>query len=122
MEKIKDIIEKIISGDEQWITYTRMEEIENEETRALINRLITQIRYLIKQNDEKVLEQIESMIANEKMYQELIEISNLTLRHYKAWAAVRALEENNEELVQILLQNIMDKYVLGLSLIFKRPT
>lgn len=122
MEKIKDIIEKIISGDEQWITYTRMEEIENEETRALINRLITQIRYLIKQNDEKVLEQIESMIANEKMYQELIEISKLTLRHYKAWAAVRALEENNEELVQILLQNIMDKYVLGLSLIFKRPT
>lgn len=122
MEKIKDIIEKIISGDEQWITYTRMEEIENEETRALINRLITQIRYLIKQNDEKVLEQIESMIVNEKMYQELIEISKLTLRHYKAWAAVRALEENNEELVQILLQNIMDKYVLGLSLIFKRPT
>lgn len=67
MEKIKDIIEKIKNGDEQWITYTKIEEIENEETRALINRLITQIRYLIKQNDEKVLEQIESMIFKRPM-------------------------------------------------------
>lgn len=120
MEKIKDIIEKIKNGDEQWIAYTKIEEIENEETRALINRLITQIRYLIKQNDEKVLEQIESMIVNEKMYQELIEISKLTLRHYKAWAAVRALEESNEELVQILLQNIMDKYMLRLEFDFQK--
>lgn len=67
MEKIKDIIEKIKNGDEQWITYTKIEEIENEETRALINRLITQIRYLIKQNDEKVLEQIESLIFKRPM-------------------------------------------------------
>lgn len=63
MEKIKDIIEKIKNGDEQWITYTKIEEIENEETRALI----TQIRYLIKQNDEKVLEQIESLIFKRPM-------------------------------------------------------
>lgn len=120
MEKIKDIIEQILENDSQWTEYKSLEDIENEETQQLINNLVAQVRCFIKQNDREELEQIKNIIINQEMYQIIIEISEFTLRHYRAWKIVRMLEENNEELMQILLQNIMDKYVLRVEYDFQR--
>ena len=77
------------------------------------------MRELLKKDEGVDLEEIKKAMGNDSMYDSLIEISLRTLKHYNAWRIVRDLGQRDKDMVQILFQNIMDKYVLRLEYEFQ---
>ena len=82
--------------------------------------MISEMRELIKQERNDKLKELENDINNSQLYDDLMDFSKHTLRHYYAWKAVKELEKANKELIPALFQNIMDKFVLRLELDFKQ--
>ena len=116
MENIKKLIKEIEITDENWKKYNCIDDVKNPQTKDLLNILISEMRELIKQERNDKLKELE----NSQLYDDLMDFSKHTLRHYYAWKAVKELEKANKELIPALFQNIMDKFVLRLELDFKQ--
>ena len=120
MENIKKLIKEIEITDENWKKYNCIDDVKNPQTKDLLNILISEMRELIKQERNDKLKELENDINNSQLYDDLMDFSKHTLRHYYAWKAVKELEKANKELIPALFQNIMDKFVLRLELDFKQ--
>ncbi len=120
MENIKKFIKEIEITDENWKKYNCIDDVKNPQTKDLLNILISEMRELIKQERNDKLKELENDINNSQLYDDLMDFSKHTLRHYYAWKAVKELEKANKELIPALFQNIMDKFVLRLELDFKQ--
>ncbi len=120
MEKIKKLINKIETADENWVQYHCIEDVKNDQTKDLLNILITEIREMIKQDRNDSLKELADHIKNPQLYDDLMKFSKHTLKHYYAWKVVKELEKENKELIPALFQNIMDKFVLRLELDFQQ--
>ena len=120
MENIKKHIKEIEITDENWKKYNCIDDVKNPQTKDLLNILISEMRELIKQERNDKLKELENDINNSQLYDDLMDFSKHTLRHYYAWKAVKELEKANKELIPALFQNIMDKFVLRLELDFKQ--
>ena len=120
MENIKKLIKEIEITDENWKKYNCIDDVKNPQTKDFLNILISEMRELIKQERNDKLKELENDINNSQLYDDLMDFSKHTLRHYYAWKAVKELEKANKELIPALFQNIMDKFVLRLELDFKQ--
>ena len=120
MENIKKLIKEIEITDENWKKYNCIDDVKNPQTKDLLNILISEMRELIKQERNDKLKELENDINNSQLYDDLMDFSKHTLRHYYAWKAVKEMEKANKELIPALFQNIMDKFVLRLELDFKQ--
>ncbi len=119
MEKIENLIKEIKKNDKEWENYKTIKEIEEQKTIELLNELITEVRSMVKNNEEEEIKLLPQYVGNDQLCKDIIGFSRFSLMHYKNFMIVRELEENNKELAAVLFQNIMDKYVLRLDFDFQ---
>lgn len=119
MEELIKLIGEMKKADQEWDARENLSELEGEEVKENTNLLIGVTRELIKKHSEEELADIRGAMGNDRLYDSLVQVSEKTLRHYDAWEFVRGLEKDDPEMVGILLQNAMDKYVLRLEFDFQ---
>lgn len=120
MEEIKKIINEIRSVDKDWERYNSIKEIDGAQIEKPVNMLIEAIRNIIKEGRADELKGLQESIRNPQLCDDLIEFSRYTLKHYMSWKIVRELEKTNKELVPVLFQSIMEKFVLRLEFEFQQ--
>ncbi|MBP3460456.1 MAG: hypothetical protein J6K58_14735 [Lachnospiraceae bacterium] len=119
MEKINNLVKEIMKNDKSWENYKEIKEINEPKTLELLNDLISEVRKMVKNDEEESLEMLSQYVENDQLCKDIIAFSRFTLMHYKNFAIVRQLEESNRELAAVLFQNIMDKFVLRLDFDFQ---
>lgn len=119
MEEVIKLISDLKNSDQDWDKRDKLSEFEAEESKEKTNILIGVTRELIRNHSEAELDDIRGAMENDRLYNSLIQVSTKTLSHYFAWEIVRNLEKDNPEMVEILLQNVMDKYVVRLEFDFQ---
>ncbi len=119
MEELIKLIGEMKQADQEWDARENLSEIEGEEVKESTNLLIGVTRELLRNHSEAELADIRGAMGNDRLYDSLVQVSEKTLRHYHAWELVRNLEKDDPEMVEILLQNMMDKYVARLEFDFQ---
>lgn len=120
MEEIKKIINEIRTVDKDWERYNSIKEIDGAQIEKPVNMLIEAIRNIIKEGRADELKGLQESIRNPQLCDDLIAFSHYTLKHYMSWKIVRELEKTNKELVPVLFQSIMEKFVLRLEFEFQQ--
>lgn len=119
MEQIINILNEIKAKDQNWDKHKELTDIDLGEQDVLVNSLFREVRELIKKKPESNLDTIRHHMENDTLYESLIETVEKSLWHFRAWEVVRRSDRNEGGRIQILFQNIMEKYVLRVDLGFQ---
>lgn len=119
MEQIINILNEIKAKDQNWDQHKVLADIDLGEQDVSVNYLFREVREFIKKRPESNLDKLKQHMENDMLYESLIEMVQKSLWHFRAWEAVRNLEKNEGSRIQILFQNIMEKYVLRVDFEFQ---
>lgn len=119
MEQIINILNEIRAKDQNWDQHKVLADIDLGEQDVSVNYLFREVREFIKKRPESNLDKLKQHMENDMLYESLIETVQKSLWHFRAWGAVRNLEKSEGSRIQILFQNIMEKYVLRVDFEFQ---
>lgn len=119
MDQIINIVNDIKAKDQNWSLHKTLMEIDLGEQDTSVNILFREVREFIKKKPKSKLDLLRQHMGNDLLYESLIETVQKSLWHFWAWEAVRNLEKKEGSHIQILFQNIMEKYVLRVDFEFQ---
>lgn len=119
MEQIIKILNDLRVKDQNWAVHKQLADIDLGEQDTSVNNLFREIREYLKKQPENDLEILRQYVGNDALYESLAEAVKKSMWHFRAWEIVRNLEKNEGSRIQILFQNIMEKYVLRVDFEFQ---
>ncbi len=112
MEQIIKSLNELRAKDQNWDEHKELADID-------LGELFREVREFLKKQPESDLEILRQYVGNDALYESLAETVKKSLWHFRAWEVVRNLEKNEGSRIQILFQNIMEKYVLRVDFEFQ---
>jgi hypothetical protein len=119
MEQIIKSLNELRAKDQNWDEHKELADIDLGEQDTSVNYLFREVREFLKKQPENDLEILRQYVGNDALYESLAETVKKSLWHFRAWEVVRNLEKNEGSRIQILFQNIMEKYVLRVDFEFQ---
>lgn len=119
MEQIIKSLNELRAKDQNWDEHKELADIDLGEQDTSVNYLFREVREFLKKQPESDLEILRQYVGNDALYESLAETVKKSLWHFRAWEVVRNLEKNEGSRIQILFQNIMEKYVLRVDFEFQ---
>ena len=116
---MEQIINELRAKDQNWDEHKELADIDLGEQDTSVNYLFREVREFLKKQPENDLEILRQYVGNDALYESLAETVKKSLWHFRAWEVVRNLEKNEGSRIQILFQNIMEKYVLRVDFEFQ---
>ena len=119
MEQIIKSLNELRAKDQNWDEHKELADIDLGEQDTSVNYLFREVREFLKKQPGNDLEILRQYVGNDALYESLAETVKKSLWHFRAWEVVRNLEKNEGGRIQILFQNIMEKYVLRVDFEFQ---
>lgn len=119
MEQIIKSLNEPQSERSNWDEHKELADIDLGEQDTSVNYLFREVREFLKKQPGNDLEILRQYVGNDALYESLAETVKKSLWHFRAWEVVRNLEKNEGSRIQILFQNIMEKYVLRVDFEFQ---
>ncbi len=119
MEQIIKSLNELRAKDQNWDEHKELADIDLGEQDTSVNYLFREVREFLKKQPGNDLEILRQYVGNDALYESLAETVKKSLWHFRAWEVVRNLEKNEGSRIQILFQNIMEKYVLRVDFEFQ---